>query len=222
MFVVTFPFIKHQGPSNIRTRETQGLGLFGSNGHFTVNQPTAHLEINRFPQLNNNVFEQYKSPGLAYIIPKLKKQPDEYSRNLVPPPPIRDLAEKEKLKNANSKLPTKFKDNLSTKVSEPLLEYHEQFGAKSPQIQENLVQIPVGFDPNDVLQKQFKPKPQSAIDVQVTKENLKVYHNILQNNFKPSAVEYLDYEYHGIPSPVQLPKLQTYEVTEGKLLITYF
>ncbi|CAG9864077.1 unnamed protein product [Phyllotreta striolata] len=172
--LVSFPMVK-QSPNTIRTREAQGLGLFGSPGHFTVNQPNAHVEINRYPAHSDNPFEQYKSPGVAYIVPKLKQPPDEYSRNLVPPPPGRRPADKERLKLASSKIPEKFKE--------------DQFGAKRPPVGENVVG--------------FAPKPPAAVDVQVTKENLKAFHNL----FKP---DYFDYEYR------QAPKLQTYEVTEGK------
>ncbi|XP_072387756.1 uncharacterized protein [Diabrotica undecimpunctata] len=209
---LNFPYIK-QGPSNVRTRETQGLGVFGTQNHFTVNQPNSHVEINRFPSLSDNVFEQYKSPGVSFIIPKGKNGQDEYSRNLVPPPPSRNLAvEKEKLKNA--KIP-KFKDSTAA-VSEPVLEFHENYAVK-PQIQDNLVHAPVvNYDQTFGLQKPFKIKHPAAIDVEVTKENLKVYHNILPNRFKTGSGDYIDYDYHTVPTPAAIPKLQTYEVTEGK------
>ncbi|XP_057668142.1 mucin-2-like isoform X3 [Diorhabda carinulata] len=123
--ITSYPFIK-TGLNNVRTRETQGIGLFGTQNHFTVNQPNSHIEINRFPSPNENVFQQYKSPGVSYHLPKLKiGQGDEYSRNLVPPPPSRNpAAEKEKLKN--SKFPI-FKDNTAS-VSDPVYEIHESFG----------------------------------------------------------------------------------------------
>ncbi|KAG5861809.1 hypothetical protein JTB14_024362 [Gonioctena quinquepunctata] len=212
---VNLPFLK-QGPSNVKTRETQGLNLLGAN-HFSVNQPNSQIGINRFPQppIKDSVFEQVKSQPLTYVFQKLK---DEYTRNLVPPPPApsRFLIEKEKLKT--SKFPAQLKDNVAT-VSEPVIEFHDSalqhFGGKAPQVQDNLVQFSFPFGQHGLLPNPFGYKEQ-AIDVQVTKEQLKVLHNNQPNRFNQKPLEYVDYDFHSPSSPIQLPKLQTYEVTEGK------
>ncbi|XP_056647617.1 mucin-2-like isoform X2 [Diorhabda sublineata] len=208
--ITSYPFTK-TGLNNVRTRETQGIGLFGTQNHFTVNQPNSHIEINRFPSPNENVFQQYKSPGVSYHLPKLKiGQGDEYSRNLVPPPPSRNpAAEKEKLKN--SKFPI-FKDNTAS-VSDPVYEIHESFGVQTPQIQENLIPAPVNNNRNFSLHQQIE---NPLVDIQVTKENLKVFHSTSPNRFNPSGSDYVDYDYYNLPTSGQPTKLQTYEVTEGK------
>ncbi|XP_074029496.1 uncharacterized protein [Leptinotarsa decemlineata] len=204
---VNLPFHK-QGLSNVKTRETQGLKLAGN--HFTVNQPNSHIEVNRFPHppTNDNAFEQIKSHPVFF-----QKLKDDYTRNLVPPPPSRFLIEKEKLKAP--KLPAKFKDNVAT-VSEPVLEFHDvglqQFGGKSPQ--DNLVQLSFPFGQPLQLQNQFAHSEQ-PVNVEVTKEQLKVFHNNVPARFHPQQQDYVDY-FHTVSTPAQVPKLQTYEVTEGK------
>nr|XP_023020417.1 uncharacterized protein LOC111508986 [Leptinotarsa decemlineata]XP_023020418.1 uncharacterized protein LOC111508986 [Leptinotarsa decemlineata] len=204
---VNLPFHK-QGLNNVKTRETQGLKLAGN--HFTVNQPNSHIEVNRFPHppTNDNAFEQIKSHPVFF-----QKLKDDYTRNLVPPPPSRFLIEKEKLKAP--KLPAKFKDNVAT-VSEPVLEFHDvglqQFGGKSPQ--DNLVQLSFPFGQPLQLQNQFAHSEQ-PVNVEVTKEQLKVFHNNVPARFHPQQQDYVDY-FHTVSTPAQVPKLQTYEVTEGK------
>lgn len=198
-----FPVVKP--PSNVRTRETQ-LGLLGSN-HFTVNQPHGHIEFNRYlVPPNNDAFQQFKSqPLFVFSNPRpgeFKKQNDEYTRHLVPPP----LAKQNGIK---------FEDNIAS-VSQTVSNLQNvasnQFGLRPPQLQDNLIiqTSEAEFD----SQKQFKPK-EHATDVQVTKENFKDFHANLPGMHNPTLPDYVDFDFHSISTPGQLPKLQTYEVTEG-------
>lgn len=212
VFSAGFSFIK--GPTNVKVREAQGLSLLGGN-HFAITQPNAHIEFNRFisPPTNDDIFQQFKSQPL-YIFTKpspaeIKKQNDDYTRNLVPPPPIRFVQDKEK---KSTKTPIKFDDNIAS-VTETVAKLQE-FGVKQPfsfrpsQIQENLVAQPA------IQHDKFKLKEQ-AVDVQVTKEKFKVFHNDVPNIRRPSVSQFIDYDFHAVPAPLQPPKLQTYEVTEG-------
>ncbi|KAJ8936629.1 hypothetical protein NQ314_012245 [Rhamnusium bicolor] len=228
----SFSFIK-QGSSNVKTRETQGLGLPGTN-HFSVNQPSANIDFgNRFalPQSNDN-YQQYKSHPITYIFSKaptqaneihyqFKNQNDDYTRNLVPPPLSRFQPEPEKL----TKTQAATNENVVA-VTEPIIKSIQfgdfgnnvqQFGLKPPKPQENFVpQSLPQFQQNFSFQKlDTKPKEQ-AIDVQVTKEKFKVFHSDIPNSYKPGIPEYIDYDFHSVKRPSVLPKLQTYEVTEGK------
>ncbi|CAG9820415.1 unnamed protein product [Phaedon cochleariae] len=218
---INIPYLK-LGPSNVKPRETQGLGFIGKNRftnkhHFTVNQPNSHVEVNRFPHppTNDDVFEQFKSQTLVF--PKLKNQQDEYTRNLVPPPALRHLAEKEKLKSG--KIPAHFKDNVAT-VSEPVIEFHDLglqgFVQPQPPVQENLVQVSEPYGQAlEAFRQRYRPD-EPAIDVQVTKEKVKEWQNTLPNRVNPKVPQYVDYDFHSLTNQGHFPKLQTYEVTEGK------
>lgn len=122
---------------------------------------------------------------------------------------MRFLPDKEKkfIKN-----PIKFEDNIAS-ITETVPKLQE-FGVKQQpfrpsQIHENLVNQPA------LQHDKFKVKEQ-AVDVQVTKEKFKVFHNNIPSIRNPVLVDYVDYDYHFVPAPIQQPKLQTYEVTEGK------
>ncbi|XP_018566009.1 proteoglycan 4-like [Anoplophora glabripennis] len=222
----SFPFIK-QGQTNIKTRETQGLGLLGSN-HFVVNQPSYIEFANRFalPPTEDNF--QVKNHPITYIFSKpgndqyqFTSQNDEYTRNLVPPPPLAIFQQ-----DANKLKPIKVNTNINNEnviaSTEPIIKLSDfgsniQFGRKPVEIQENLVpQLPPPFEQNFAFQKQFNKPKEQTVDVQVTKEKFKVFHSNQPVNYNTNAPDYIDYDFHSLKKPVQYPKLQTYEVTEGK------
>lgn len=194
-------------PSNLKQRDTP-LGLVGGT-HFSVNQPHGHIEFNRYiVPPNNDAFQQFKSqPLFVFSNPppgEFKKQNDEYTRHLVPPPPI----------NPSGSPGMKFDDSATT-VSQTVSKFQNvganQFGLRAPQVQDNLIiQSP---EKNFDFQKQFQKE--HATDVQVTKENFKDFHAHLPALQNPHIPDYVDFNFHTIPTPGQLPKLQTYEVTEG-------
>lgn len=191
--------------NSIKTRETP-LGLLGGNP-FSLAQSHGHIEFNRYiVPPNNDVFQQFKSqPLFVFSNPSpsdFKKQNDDYTRHLVPPPPI---------KSPN----VKFEDSIIS-VSKTIPQHQHlpqnQFRLRPPQLQDNLIvqSQDQGFD----FQKQFKLK-EHATDVQVTKENFQDFHANLPNIRKPTVPDYVDYDIHTISTP-NFPKLQTYEVTEGE------
>lgn len=200
------PVVKH--PSSIKTRETP-LGLLGNN-HFPVNQQHGHIEFNRYiVPPNNDIFQQFKSqPLFVFSNPspgEFKKHNDEYTRHLVPPPIVKQ----------NVQPNAKFEDSIASVTQTiPKLQnlVPNQFGLRPPQLQDNLIiQAPEeGFD----FQNQFKSK-EHATDVQVTKENFKDFHAKLPAIRNSPIPDYVDLDFHTIATPGQLPKLQTYEVTEG-------
>ncbi|KAJ8924102.1 hypothetical protein NQ315_006884 [Exocentrus adspersus] len=203
----SFPFLKPV-PSNIKTRETQGLGLLSAN-HFLVNQQGNTEFVSRFalPPTEEN-FQNAKNHPVTYIFSKptndvpyqFKSQNDEYTRNLVPPPPLA-MFQQDTDKIKPIKLSQKVTENVVAST-EPVVKFADlnnnvQFGIK-PSVQENLVpQLQPPFEQNFAFQKQI-PKGQ-AVDVQVTKEKFKVFHSNPPVNYNTN-----------------LPKVQTYEVTEGK------
>lgn len=159
---------------------------------------------------------------MTYIYSKgpFKSQSDEYTRNLVPPPLHRIPNQDKDKENLKTKHSSKFNDNVVVpSIQEPVsfgIKQIAQFGLRPHQLQENLVSQ-LHFEPNYSFQKQIKPK-EPAVDVQVTKEKFKVFHNEVAPNLsnKPPP-QYVDYTFHGLSSvQPNLPKLQTYEVTEGK------
>lgn len=196
-----------------------------------VNQPS-HLEFtNRFavPPPTEENFQHVKNHPITYIFSKpvndvsyhFKSQNDEYTRNLVPPPPLAVFQDTNTVKPF--KLNTKANENVNIVAStEPIIKLNDfgsniQFGRKPVEIQENLVpQLPPPFEQNFAFQKQFSKPKEQAVDVQVTKEKLKVFHSHQPTNFNTNVPDYIDYDFHALKKPVQFPKLQTYEVTEGK------
>lgn len=164
-------FLKHMPLNNIKTRETIGLGFPGS---FVINQPHNH-HFNRFqPPPNENVFQSFNSPSLgAFSIFKhpqandVNYQFDDYTRNLVPPPPVYKNREQNKMKERPIK--------------------------EMPKIKETPVQV------------------------QVTKEKLNVFHNKIPATY---SGDYVDYDFHSVRRPTNQPKVQTYEVTENKIVET--
>lgn len=86
------------------------------------------------------------------------------------------------------------------------------FGIKAPQVQDNLIiqNSEQGFD----FQNKLK-SAEHASDVQVTKENFKDYHANLPVIRNRPVPEYVDINFHTLSTPGELPKFQTYEVTEG-------
>ncbi|KAJ8963451.1 hypothetical protein NQ318_018933 [Aromia moschata] len=192
----------HKGP--VKTRDTQTLV---GTGHFSI-KPSTHVDFGNgfvIPPPSEN-FQQFKSnPVLVFTqTPAPSRfQNDVYTRNLVPPP-FQQEPERAKVKDAVTESAFRLSDFNA-----------QQFAPKpAPQFQENLVpQLASPFEQGFAFQKPFgKPKDAGA-DVQVTKEKLKVFHANAQI-YNPN--DYPDYEFHAVKKPANLPKLQTYEVTEGK------
>ncbi|KAJ8979223.1 hypothetical protein NQ317_019075 [Molorchus minor] len=190
------PFPPFKGP--VKPRDTQGLL---GNAHFSIN-PSSQIDFNNgfiLPPATDN-FQQFKSQPV----------------NLVPPPPGRFQQDKEKLRTTKTTPP--FKDNAPP-VTESVIKLNDfnnkvqQFNLNPVQFQENLVpQLPPPFEQSFAFQKQFN-KPKERPDVQVTKEKLKVFHS---NTPVYPSNDYVEYDFHAVKKPENSPKLQTYEVTEGK------
>lgn len=220
-FSGSYSFIS-QGPNAVKTRDPPGI-LLGGN-HFSINQPNSHIEfINRFPQSqiqNDNAYQTFNNPVTAYVFPKqqhqtndihfnYKNQNDEYTRNLVPPPqPYKPFQDKDTVKNKNSKPK---EQNGATQSSNQ----HTQF-IKNNVPQNIALQLPPPFEQNKFNYAQNEVKNDQAVEVEVTKQKLKVFHNSIPTNYNPLTPDYVDYDFHAIKRPTSLPKLQTYEVTEGK------
>lgn len=206
LFAGLFPIAK--SPSIVKTRDTP-LGLIG-NSHFSLNQPHGHIEFNRYiiPP-NNDGFQQTKSQPLFIFTQPLsgdyKKQNDEFTRHLVPPPPAKHHGGQHLVKFIEPSISQNgFKlQNAAT----------SHFGIRNPQVQDNLIvqTSDHGFD--------FQNKLKTTNDnIQVTKENFKDFHANLPAIRHQPVNEYADINFHTISTPGQLPKLQTYEVTEGEYL----
>lgn len=191
----------------MKTRDTP-LGLLGGN-HFSVNQPHGHAEFNRFiVSPNSDIFQQFKSQPLYVFsnpVPgEFKKQNDEFTRHLVPPPA-----------KQNGQL-VKFVDTIaSVQQSTSNLQNaaSSHLGLRAPQLQDNLIiQAPEqGFS----FQKPFKGQ-EPEVDIEITKQNFKDFHAKLPAIQSRPAQDFVDFDFHTISTPGQLPRLQTYEVTEGE------
>lgn len=191
----------------MKTRETQ-LGLLGGN-HFSVNQPHDHIDFNRFiVPPNNDVFQQFKSQPLYVfsnpISGEFKKQNDEFTRHLVPPP----AKQNEQLVKFVDSTPSvqQSSSNLQNAASNHL-------GLRAPQLQDNLVIQPP--DQGFSFQKPFKGQ-ESEVDIEITKQNFKDFHAKLPAIQNRPPQDFVDFDFHTIPTSGQLPRLQTYEVTEGE------
>ncbi|KAJ3649919.1 hypothetical protein Zmor_021635 [Zophobas morio] len=180
---------KH-GPSNIRTRETIDLGLPGSNNHYSINQPHAHIEFNRFSltPTSESVFEQYNTPSIPpYIFGKNPQSNDldyqiqthnnDFSRNVLPAPQI-----------------YKNKDYITR---------------DRPNVQENVVlQVP---PPIQYTQQNINEPP--PVQVHVTKEKLHEFHNNIPPNYHG---QYIEFDFSKVRKPTEAPK-PIYEVTESQV-----
>ncbi|KAH1007589.1 hypothetical protein HUJ04_004802 [Dendroctonus ponderosae] len=207
-----YSFIKSAPASNVKTRETQGFGLLSNN--FGQSQ---HLELARFPLTGESGIVQRPTYFLAQ-----PAQNDDYSRNLVPPPRSRG---QQKGKQDTKISLYAFKEGPSTDSSAHV----PQFGARPNQF---LPQVVPTYEFSSQQQQQQQPRPQTlkeqAVDVQVTKENLKQYTPSgapspatfgpipARNSF---PIGYVDYNFQK-SSPSNSPSPLTYEVTEGKWIDT--
>ncbi|CAH1127726.1 unnamed protein product [Ceutorhynchus assimilis] len=199
--------------NNIKTREAQGFGLIGNN--FGISQQNAHIELARFPLTGESILQR---PTFFLARPL---QNDEFTRNLVPPP--RSRLPQQKSKDTKISLYAFKEGGAITDATANI----PQFGGRPNQF---LPQVSPTFDFNTQQQKPIKSQQTkgAAIDVQVTKENLKQYTQ--QQNISPAAfgtipgrnnfpIGFVDYEFQK-NRPQTAPNAVTYEVTEGKWLDT--
>ncbi|CAH0552082.1 unnamed protein product [Brassicogethes aeneus] len=202
----SYAFIS-QGANTIKTRDTPGF-ILGAN-----NFPSSHLEFsNRFPLVqiqNDNSFQAFgngQAPFQGFqkqtqgndVRFAFNNQNDEYTRNLVPPPqPYKSFQDKE----ANKKI-TKHKEGV-TQSTNQIVRGNNQNLQLPP---------PFSYAQNEVKENNQQP----GVEVEVTKQKLKVFHNSIPSNYNPLAPDYVDYDYHMVKRPTNLPRVQTYEVTEGK------
>lgn len=178
---------------------------------------------NRFsPQ--NDVYQQYST--LQNFVPKPTQQPDshfalqndDYTRNLVPPP------YKGKTKNKPTGKPSSPAAEASTTVRNLHFNVNNQeFVHKTkftPQIID--VQVPPPLESSSSFN--FKPsQKEKAVELQVTKEELQVFHNSIPPNYNFQQPEFFEFNnYRTVSKPTEIPppvpqKAQTYEVTEDKI-----
>ncbi|XP_050295034.1 mucin-5AC-like [Anthonomus grandis grandis] len=218
-----FPSYHKPQQNNIKTREAQGFGLIGNSFGASLNP---HIELSRFPLTGENILQRP-----TYFLAK-PLQNDEYSRNLLPPAPPRSRVQQKNNKDTKISLYA-FKEGPATDATSNV----PQFNARPNQF------LPQASPTFEFSTQQQAQRPQSikeqAVDVQVTKENLKQY----TPNGAPVSFEalspapqltgsrnrfpigFVEYDFQGTPQgrPQGLnapPNTLTYEVTEGKYLDT--
>ncbi|XP_076267570.1 uncharacterized protein LOC143200781 isoform X3 [Rhynchophorus ferrugineus] len=210
-------------------------GLVGGNQYNLVQQAPINY-VNQFAAPGTAA---YQRPSFLFAKPV---QNDEYTRNLVPPPPARPQQNKDNTKislysfkegpltDASSNYPQfGVRSNQFAPQVSPIFDYTQQVQQQQLQQQAQQQQLQQ-LQQQQLLQQQqrqsLKTKDQT-VDVQVTKENVKQYSQtgpssfgVLpgRNNF---PIEFVDYDFHSVKAkPTNLPNTLTYEVTEGKWLDT--
>lgn len=151
---------------------------------------------NRNPIQNN---------GNLYINPN-----DQYTRNLVPPPynsKPNGNKQKEQGHLTNEQPPHLHNPQL-------VIGKHKEPIRHKPVIPENVVvQLPPPF-PQSHFESSFGPqhtKERDPVEVQVTKEKLKVYHNNIPINYSPVPNQYQQFELHSVNKPLDQSQIYAYE-----------
>lgn len=219
------------------------MGIPGGQGnkhyHFPSHTQPEFLNNYHIPSLNDNFFNQYTTlPGQGFVFKHAPPQgpqnfnlpipTDDLTRNLVPPP-YKFNQEKDKLKNKFVFKPKEVQANADTidiQKSKPVIQ-HSNYVPQSLDLQ---TAVPPSFEPKPVQQQQHQQQQQQqhrqeqqqqqqndkekTVELQVTKEKLKVFHNAIPtfDNFHNDFVNYKT-NYRASERP---PPLPTYEVTEGK------
>lgn len=167
------------------------------------------------------MFQFQRLPIQQYTLPKIQAQNDvhytfqaqndEYTRNLVPPPPSKQYIEKEKTKEK----PIVFKQKEQTKAATDSSQNN-----KRPVVSDTaLFQVPPPYHQTTYY---IPASNEQAVDVQVTKENIKEFHNNIpyqqqQQQQQPDLIynsQFANYQF--TKKPTEVPMLPTYEVTEEK------
>lgn len=149
-------------------------------------RPPSHIEFaNHFPIPNSEdeLYQLVRAPVHQYVIPKAPVSNDVHYTFQNPDEFNRNVPLS----------PYKFE---STK---------EKKKVKDVPRQEALVQNVHPFHVST-------PQPSKQVEVHVTKEKLKVFHNAIPSNYNPLD----DYDYRPVKSTVSQKRPATYEVTEGK------
>lgn len=215
-----------QGPSSVNTRVVHG----GS-----------HLDYNFGPQhTSSDLYQQYLRPNHQVQQFLFQKQPtqndvyyafqaqnDEYTRNLVPPPPYTKYEEKEKVK-VKEFYKSKDNNNNANTAEKEIIPNNQQFGSK-PVKEPSIVQesVVVALNPPPLHQQKQQqnyynvdsnfpaPSKEQAVDVQVTKEKLNHFPSKASLNYNPQIIN-LD-EFFTVPKATNVElNLPTYDVTETK------
>ncbi|KAI4468411.1 hypothetical protein MML48_2g00007899 [Holotrichia oblita] len=162
-----------------------------------------------------------KLPIPQYTLPKIQAQNDvhytfqaqndEYSRNLVPPPPSKQYIEKEKPKEK----PIVFKQKEQTK---PVIDSTQDNKQRPVASDTALFQVPPPYHQTTYY---IPASNEQTVDVQVTKENIKEFHNNIpyqqQQQQRPDLIynsQFTNYQF--TKKPTETPMIPTYEVTEEK------
>ncbi|KAL1512632.1 hypothetical protein ABEB36_002193 [Hypothenemus hampei] len=196
-----YTFLKPPLQNNVKIREAQGLAIFP--------QTSSHFELSRFPL----AAESIQVPRPAYFLAK----PGQDFGNLVPPPRSRGSQHQKNKSNTKISLYA-FKDSSDPDTASSI----SQFGARPNQY---LPQVVPTYQAKGPIQKD------PAVEVQVTKENLKQFSQTVnpiafgtippaRNNFPIGYVDYNFSKNTRLPALPTSASTLTYEVTEGKWLDT--
>ncbi|XP_022911825.2 enolase-phosphatase E1-like [Onthophagus taurus] len=204
-----------RGPQGAYSQRDEVIAAAPSNtlnnyAYYTHNNPSRlnqHSSLEYQNHFGNDLYHFQRLPVQQYVLPKqptnegytFQAQNDEYTRNLVPPPPSKEFLEQEKQQKTKV---------FGAKQKETITEAPKV--TKSQSSNEIILQIPSPYQQQQNLHNQFYLVNQNeqAIDVQVTKENVKEIHNSIPIGFQ-------NYQFIQKPSS-QSPNLATYEVTESK------
>ncbi|GJQ66265.1 hypothetical protein Trydic_g4315 [Trypoxylus dichotomus] len=177
--------------------------------------------LNHFAAHNSDLLQFQRLPIQQYVLPKnqaqndvrfsFQAQNDEYSRNLVPPPPSKKYAEKEK---PNDK-PIIFKQKEQINSATEPAQTHKQRIEQSQLLSDTaLFQVPPPYQQTAYY---IPATNEQTVDVQVTKENIKEFHNNIPYQQPQDLIynsAFANYQFG--KKPTETPRIPTYEVTEEK------
>lgn len=207
----------NQGPISIQNTQLGGNKQYHSPGHIDFSNHFAFSNANNELILPQSHFSFNKHPSQNELQPNhfyFVNQNDEFTRNLVPPPPIyKPQGEKE----IKPKEPSKIIEQSAT-VNTPQLVIGNHKD-EMRHVPENFIgQLPPPY--NKFSQQQNIGQP--GYDLEITKEKFKEYHTTLApSSFKTSTESFLDTSRFTKPkkdfTKSSLAALQhVYEVTEEK------